>query len=114
MSTIEHDSATLTLRTSQVRICSVGGNESLGLRRDWGEHAFLIETNAVDAATILRGFKARASDLLRQLAMLNQDRVHIYIYISYGSDGRKLQAHTFRLRQYRQAIAVRCRGAAAW
>ena len=86
MGTIKYNPATLALRTPQMRICSMGGNESLGLRRDGGKHAFLVETGAVVAAAILRVFKARASDLLRHFNVKAMYFIHIYNCPWFGNN----------------------------
>lgn len=67
MSTVEHHPmrrTSLMLRISQVRIGSVGRNESLRLGRDRREHALLVEANTVAATAILRTLKTRASNLI--------------------------------------------------
>jgi hypothetical protein len=48
----------------------VSWHESLGLRRDWSEDAFLRETGAVGAAAVLR-FEAGASDLYHVIWLAN-------------------------------------------
>ena len=72
-----------------------------GLRRDGVEETLLIEANAVLAATVGRAVVARASNLGISLALTSNGIVHLEI------------PHTFLLRQYLQAMAVRWRGAAA-
>lgn len=46
------------LRISQMRVGGVCGDECLGLRRDGGEHALLIEPNTVATAAVLRSIKS--------------------------------------------------------
>jgi hypothetical protein len=71
VSAIQHDSvsritaaASLRPRVAQMGICSMSRDESLGLGGNRSEHAFLVETNAIGAASIGRAFKARAANLL--------------------------------------------------
>ena len=73
------------------------GHESVCLRRDGGEDALLMKSDAVRTAPIRRRVKAMAPDLV-----WNQ-------FASPSSPtGGSL---TFRLRQYLHAMAVRCLGA---
>ena len=49
---------------AQVRIGRVGWDESVGLRGDGREDAFLVEAGAVGAASVGRRVEAVASDLV--------------------------------------------------
>lgn len=49
---------------SEMRICGVRGDKSLRLRRHGREDAFLLESLAVGASSVVRRFEARAADLL--------------------------------------------------
>jgi hypothetical protein len=62
---IEHHwrTSAAVLRVSEMRIGSVCRYESLCLGRNRSEHALLVETDTVAAASILRTFKSRASNL---------------------------------------------------
>lgn len=71
-------------------------DKGLRLGGDWGKNAFLLEALAVRAPTIIRRFKTRTANLCQ---------------VSIGSLWELQFVHTLRLLQYRQAIAVLCRGA---
>ena len=77
----------------------MGGDEGLRLRGHGSEDAILVESLTVGASTILRAFEARASDLATRVSSrgIPKDTTRLLL--------------TFRLRQYRQAMAVRCLGA---
>lgn len=49
---------------SEMRICGVRGDKSLRLRRHGREDAFLLESLAVGASSVVGRFEARAADLL--------------------------------------------------
>lgn len=71
MSTIQHDviariattTSSLGLRTQQVRVGCMGGNEGLRLRGHGCEHAFLVESNTVGAASIRGALKTGTTNL---------------------------------------------------
>lgn len=66
VSTIEHHTSTgtsLRLSASQVRVGSMRGHERLRLRGNRREHALLVETDTVVAASVLRILKSRTPDL---------------------------------------------------
>ena len=85
---------------AQMRIGRVGGNKGLGLRGDGGEDAFLLEALAVGTPSVLGGLEARTPDL---------GCVSLASGVLGAGEGPRLR--TLRRRQYRQAMAVRCRGA---
>lgn len=81
-----------------MRVGGVRGHKGLRLRGDGGKDAFLLETLAVGAAAILRSFEAGTTYLESSVFRTRQRRA-------------MTERITLRLRQYRQAIAVRCLGA---
>ena len=73
MGTVEHQalgriaptgtSSGLPLTVTQMRIGRMSGHEGLRLGRDWREHALLVETDAIAAASVLGSVESGASDL---------------------------------------------------
>lgn len=67
-------------RTTVVRICRMGGNKRLRLRRYWCENTFLIEPQAIGAPSIWRRLKSRASNLLMlQLKISPTPKIMTYL-----------------------------------
>lgn len=64
MGTVEDNaSTTWILGVPQVRVGSMCWNESLRLGGHGGEHALLVETDTIVAASILRVFESGATNL---------------------------------------------------
>ena len=86
-----------TAGVAQVRVGRMSWDESVGLRGDGREDAFLVEAGTIRAASVWRRVEAVASDLVP----VRKRR----------TDGMTRVSLTFRRLQYRHAIAVRCLGA---